>query len=481
MTPDQHERLMSARQEWSGLLVGALVVYGFAPRLLLLALCLGQRRHAASMYRINLDRPEFARLQKILVPAVQTIGVIDADDRNPWPSPTQMPAPPPRPVAAPAILSFELPGGNRTSWPPALHQVRWHDLGAVDTREDQRRVLGQLSSAAAEPSTLVIVCSLTSTPDRGVGTFFREVLATVSRPVTLVLTGGESLRRRTGPAQLECRVADWRSLANAAGIDSARIIEVDLDHLTQTSAAKLASLINHGDPSQPVMQRRIESALALIADQARQWFETSSPPGEAQVAELHRSIARLYRDEPASWRDLLRVPNTFAGNIREQLKVSGNRVVELLPDRLRRSSRWIAAGATAGALGCVAAASLISPVAISALPIWSALGAGVSAVASLRKSHDHEKDQLRHEQAEKQLAERDMAISDAVRAAALFALLLELQGRGEATITRVLEFTLQNEPEQREHEAFADAAGIQNWLNQIRHQLDLALARESRP
>ena len=59
-------------------------------------------------------------------------------------------------------------------------------------------------------------------------------------------------------------------------------------------------------------------------------------------------------------------------------------------------------------------------------------------------------------------------------AAALFAVLLELQGRDEATISRVLDRTFEGGGE-------VPAAQVRAFLDEIRHRLDLALAAEGGP
>ena len=68
--------------------------------------------------------------------------------------------------------------------------------------------------------------------------------------------------------------------------------------------------------------------------------------------------------------------------------------------------------------------------AITALPLWTALGSALTAVIGLSQSIPGVPDQAAAEHATK--------VTDAVRAAALFAVLLELQGRDEASITKVL-------------------------------------------
>ena len=64
---------------------------------------------------------------------------------------------------------------------------------------------------------------------------------------------------------------------------------------------------------------------------------------------------------------------------------------------------------------------------------------------------------------------------NALRAAALFALLLELQGRDEVAITRILDQAIA-EDDATDVDALD---GARRWLDDVRHRLDLALAKEA--
>jgi hypothetical protein len=108
---------------------------------------------------------------------------------------------------------------------------------------------------------------------------------------------------------------------------------------------------------------------------------------------------------------------------------------------------------------------LISPVAIASLPMWSAIGAAVAAVAQPAGSP-------------KAAAIDDNSpadIGDAVRAAVLFAILLELQGRDEAAITRILDRVI----DESSDPLLTSTREMDVWLDDIRHRFDTALARES--
>jgi len=377
-------------------------------------------------------------------------------------------------LGPPAILGFELPPqAGRAIWPPPLHNVRWLDLGMVDSHADQQRIIEQLVNATTEPSRLIVACALTSTPDRGVGAFLTRVQQMSSQPVGLLLTAGEELRRRAGFAAAQQRIDDWRSLAQDAGIAGDCVLELDLEHLTQSSAANLAAFL-HSDNKigHALPGRRIEQAFDAIARQAGAWLRAAKEPSETERAELHRQLARLYGEGQARWRDLLATPSSFGANLAGQLKSSAGRVIQLLPARLQHSPKWIAAGAATGALGCGAAASLLSPVAIAALPMWSAIGGGISGLLSLHRTGAGNAAAHNGED-EKRVAD----VTDAVRAAALFALLLELQGRDEKVITRVLDRTLSQDAESS-NAPWTSLDQLQSWLDDMRHRLDLALVEE---
>lgn len=121
------------------------------------------------------------------------------------------------------------------------------------------------------------------------------------------------------------------------------------------------------------------------------------------------------------------------------------------------------AGAAAGALGCVAAATFLAPVAIAALPTWAAIGAALGLVIQPKPGSDGSANAAPDD------------LGDAVRAAALFALLLELQGWDETTITSILEDTVDDDGST----PLADASAVASWLNHLRHRFDLAVSRET--
>jgi hypothetical protein len=450
-----------AREAWSGLLIGCSVIYGLAPRAVLLGLCLGLMEVFRRRFRLDTSLPAYARLRAVLMPEAASVGVVDSSGETAPIARPEMPAPvedrPSRLKGPAAVLGLEIEP-PATPWPPKVRDVTWNDLGFIENREDRRRVLGLLHSSSSEPQAIVVVCALTTTPDRGIGAFLTELRGGSENSVRLVLTGGERLRNRVGPEEVEGRVEDWRNLAKEVGID--RIAEVDLDHLTDASLTKLASLV-HGANSSGPPARRLEKACALIVAHIGTW---SGFPTPSQQAGLHQAIAGLYRHEQASWRAFLRAPTTLGSDLAATLRPSAERVVGLLPPRLRHSRTWLLAGAAVGVFGGLAAALLVTPTAIGTLPLWPAVGAAIAGLvhhdATQRKDNASPPD--------------SMDYGDAVRAAALLSLLLELQGREETQITRLLELTV------AEDEGMLDSTdAARRWLDELRHRFDVALAKET--
>lgn len=451
------------REAWAGLLVGAIVVYGLLPRAVVLLLSLAARRLSKVRYRLDTARTGFARLQSRLMPAARATGVIDPEgDWTPSTADGTGPLEAPPPIASDgptAILGLEIetPG---TSWPPSLNAVEWLDLGFVDSRSERHRVLDRIATATVRPRAAVVVCSLAATPDRGAGVFVRTLQQTSRIAILLVLSDGEKLRRRGHLDHVAQRIGDWRRLAAGAGIPEDRVIEVDLDHLTDASRSRLAVLLGAGTGTPAAMpNRRIDDAFGLIIDHAGRW---RGEPGTAEQAELHRAIAKLYQGGESSWRGLLRIHVKDGVPKLEDLRSGADRMIDLLPARLRLNPRWLSAGALAGALGCVAAATIVSPVAIAALPAWAGLGAAVSALAGPARSSDTS------------AKDTSTDLTEAVNGAALFATVLQLQGRDETAITRVIDrMAGEDDPP-----VIRDIDDARTWLDVLRDRFNRVLTDE---
>jgi hypothetical protein len=285
INPDLTE---ATRHAWSGLLIGSVVTYGLAPRFVLLILCVWRQTRARRAYRLDTSRPGYFRLQSRLMPGTKSLGVIDPDtdgekridpiDRTPVARSQTHDGPP-------VLLGVEIEP-PATPWPPSVAGVAWRDLGFVDGRSDRQRVLAELGNGSEGPSIAVAVCGLTTTPDRGIAAFLGDVREAAGVRMAMVLTGGEALRKRANSGQLTTRIEDWRALADAIGVAAGDVIELDLDHLTAASSAKLASLLGVATTA-AVVHRRIEEAFDAIVDHVRGW---PPEPDTKQQAALHEAI-----------------------------------------------------------------------------------------------------------------------------------------------------------------------------------------------
>ncbi len=450
-----------SREAWSGLLIGSIVAYGILPRAVLLLLCLSACWRARRQFRLDTTLPGYARLQTRLLPASQAIGVVDPyqgiyEPGNAAPAAGPVPGVATGPTA---IMGFEIePPGS--AWPPPLVGVEWLDLGFVDSRDDRRRALEQVCLAPTPPRLIIIVCSVTATPDRGTRSFLNEIRQSSSAPLLILLTEGQRLREREPLPEVEQRFADWRQLAASAAITAEQVIDADLEHLTETSRTRLAALLG-GKTATGAAVSLIEQAFALILAQAQRWSGT--PPASEQ-AELHRAIAALYNSERPHWRSLLKIQLKPGSDLLGQVKTGATQMLNLLPARLRANPRWYAAGALAGAMSCIAAATLVAPAAIASLPLWAGLGAVLGALVKPASSEQPTADNP------------SIDLSDAVNSAALFALVLELQGRPEVVITHILDrLAGEGDPP-----VLQDLDAVHGWLDELCRRLVLACQAEGR-
>ena len=154
-----------SRRAWAGWLLGALLVYGVVPRLLLLGVCVAGWRRGVGRHALDLSRPAYARLHPLLQPDSERLGVSDA-------APALMPRPQRHGVAAGSAadaVAVALELGDDLAWPPPwLDPARSGarcDGGRLDTREQRRDGLQRL--AAHPPARLLIAIDARQTPDRG--------------------------------------------------------------------------------------------------------------------------------------------------------------------------------------------------------------------------------------------------------------------------------------------------------------------------
>lgn len=482
----------SERQAWAGWLIGCVMLYGFLPRMALLAGAHWRWRINRTRYRLPLNESAYLRLRDRLNVDHRLTGRADADapaDADGAPvdgmsnSDDEVSPPHARPPGPPAFVGLELPD-QRVPELPDIHSP-WQNLGMIDSGEDCRRIARRLASMELEPSPLLIIVSLSNTPDRGVATMLRALGRSVRAQPRLLLTGGHATRTRSNSRALDQRIADWRTTAGEAGLDATSVRAVDLDHLTDESRRLLrdwldstvaaASTTEGGSDERtadgPGSSRKLEAAFDVVLRHVRTWREP--PKTEAQTA-MMREIAGLYAADRAPTRLLTSLGLTAPGSaadVEHMLGRAAERVQGLLPPSLTAHARWVAAGATAGAIGCLATAMLVWPGVAAALPAWSTVGAAIAGLHRMsRTSRDTAPD---NEEADDEANEADLA--EPIRAAALYAVLLELQGRDEATISSTIDATFTPVP----LTPLDSVPSVQRWLDDVRHHFDIALSETS--
>lgn len=148
-----------ARKAWASWLVGVLLVYGIAPRLLLTAICLWRWQYGRRALGLDLNLPGYAQLHEQLMPGSERLGINDeASDLTPL---IQAGFTEQKSNGA-VLVAIEL--DNDRPWPPPLpNEVV--DAGILDSRESRQKLLEHM--AHFPPARLVIACDPRRSPDRG--------------------------------------------------------------------------------------------------------------------------------------------------------------------------------------------------------------------------------------------------------------------------------------------------------------------------
>ena len=184
-----------ARHIWASWLLGMLLIYGVLPRLICSLLCEWFWRHGVSRLQLNANDPIWQSLHERVQPSSERLGIIDA---------------------APSALSISSAGSLLTgqaavllaielddsiSWPPEL-PAHVLDAGIIDTREQRRLILNQLSTSP--PARLLIACNPQRSADRGTLRLIAELSRTATQTrIWLLPTSGIDERLNSWQEQLD--------------------------------------------------------------------------------------------------------------------------------------------------------------------------------------------------------------------------------------------------------------------------------------
>jgi hypothetical protein len=202
------------RHNWAQFLLGALLCYGIAPRMLLWLWSALMSRAARRRFVLDYYLPYYISLRQQLMPLAGHGQIIDAD------------ASPPGAVAAPAIttaphkppaeavwVAVEL--GDNINWPPISVRAD-NDMGQVTDRESLARITQRLQRGT-NPTIAVAVAAARSA-DRG-----------VQRTISSLLSGGTQrwlvlLQQHEQESISSSRLAAWYRLAEACKVPADHVI-----------------------------------------------------------------------------------------------------------------------------------------------------------------------------------------------------------------------------------------------------------------
>ena len=207
----------AARLSWAGWLVGALLVYGLLPRLLLALFCAWRWQRGKNRLQLDLSLPGYGLLRERLQPSSERLGICDSAPALPD---TQAAARSDAASSGALLVAIELD----RPWPPALPKGV-ADAGVLDSREQRQRLLEQLTRFP--PARLVIACDPRRSPDRGTLALIGE-LARCAGATRLWL-----LQPPPGAALDSERLGDWHAALGTLALpyaDSAPLAWLETGH-----------------------------------------------------------------------------------------------------------------------------------------------------------------------------------------------------------------------------------------------------------
>lgn len=450
------------RKDFSGLLVGSVVVYGLAPRLILFTFCFVMWKRATRRWRPDTGSAGFAPLMRWGAHSAVEVEIV-VDEPPPTEDDREDKGSTLRRASGSALLGLELEPPS-CGWPPPCGATIV-DLGILSSREDRNACIRRIEVAETAPARLVVVVNLVTTPDNGMSRIVERLhAASDGAMLKMVLTGGERFRKRVDAEALAQRITDWRVLIENQKLDG-EAVELDLDHLTAETRARLAELVTgKGRPELPEDQGRmvtLDAAFAEIAVHARNWHGV---PNQKELLALQRAVSSCAGADSED--RLMGIPDltTIAADPTAALDLAANRMKAFLPTGLRDSARWCAVGATVGTLACLVTAGSVAPVVLGALPAWLATGAFSGGVLGLLKTDSAEN----IETDQKTVASLR---GEVIASAAMHAILLAMQGRGERAIQETLEQTFLEEPPSL---TLTNDVGVQLgiWRTRLSHVLE---------
>ncbi len=344
-----HAALAEARTAWAAMLVGCIIVYGIAPRGVLLLSSLIALRVGKRRYRLDLDR--FAGGYADLRPTVHAgaRGLTAPDDDGLDEDLAALGGvrgkrAPTRRFDAPALIGIELPTSVEGL---TCDGIDWARTVDIDGREDRDHVLAWLEDSRTEPQHVVVAVDIASVPDTGHARFIMQVAERTNQSLIALLCGGARLAIDLPDlAARRARLTQWRDMLRHAGIRESDVLPIDVECMTAHACNRLRLHLtaSHGDEQVPERFAWWRTACAYItqaADDAAidldllaNMFQSRPVEDAAAANDIVSSIHQRGRDLKAGAREAVSaVRNPLQAVARRTLRAAAMRV-----DRKRTQS-----------------------------------------------------------------------------------------------------------------------------------------------
>lgn len=220
LPPDAAQTLTAEhRTHWAQFLLGSLLCFGIAPRILLLGWSAMMCRRAKHRFTLDYYLPYYINLRQRLMPLASHGEIVDADSSPPTIAKPRVKTPAPHALPVDTLwVAVEL--GDNMHWPPAsINKVS--DLGQVVDRASLELVLQRLQGNK-HPIVAVAVSSARS-PDRGVQRTITGLMSN-SAQRWLVL-----LKEHTDEPVSSTRLAAWYRLAETCNVPADHVITMIME------------------------------------------------------------------------------------------------------------------------------------------------------------------------------------------------------------------------------------------------------------
>ena len=208
------------RYRWAQFLIGALLLYGITPRILLLLASRTMLRVARAQFSPDYYLPYYVQLRQQLLPVHGRSQVVDADELGTKYSEDSGPSMPGQASISTlpdSLLWVAVELSEAARWPLA-HLAQQQCLGHVVDAASQQDAIEQLQLKSSPD--LAIAVSPRRAPDRGLQRII-EVLSNTAASTWLVL-----LENADGTSTHSARLEDWFRLAQRCAIPADRVITI---------------------------------------------------------------------------------------------------------------------------------------------------------------------------------------------------------------------------------------------------------------